>query len=275
MTYKKFIQIWKLAKNSKFLFVSKRQKFVISVIVLSLILFFSEHLFGRSGIYIVSLFSLLTGVFLFWGVRLDLKDNFSPQIFILPFFYSLACGLFYFLFPARFLTRVIMTSLYALGLYSLLLAVNIFVVSSIRTIALLSSARTVSFVVTLLSYLFLSNVIFSLHTNVFLTAFLIFVLSFPLVLESIWTYTLEKRLQFFELFWVLALTICLVEVAFILWFWSLIPIIIALFLTGFFYIIVGLSQVWLEKRLFKSVMWEYIWVGVLVFTIFIFFTLRT
>src|ERR1035437_1506387 len=85
-----------------------------------------------------------------------------------------------------------MTALYALGLYSLLLSENIFIVSSIRTIALLSSARTVSFIVTLLSYFFMANVVFSLHLNIILTLVFVFAFSFPLILHSIWSHTLEK-----------------------------------------------------------------------------------
>jgi len=143
--FKKFIQIClqingkrtnllrKFSKKNSFLFnIPKRQKFIISVITLSLSLFFSEQLFGKGGIYMAFLLSLFTDLFVFWAVRKDLEDNFSPQIFILPLFYTLACALFYFLVPARFLTRIGMTSLYALGLYSLLLSENIFIVSSIR-----------------------------------------------------------------------------------------------------------------------------------------------
>ncbi len=285
--YRKFIQIWNfirfkrvkltrrfLRKNNFLLEISKRQKFIISVIFLSSVLFLSEYLFGKSGVYIAFLISFLTDIFLFWAVNEDLKDNFSLQIFILPFLFSLAFGLFYFLIPARFLTRTMTTSLYAIGLYSLLLSQNIFLVSSIRTIALLSSARTVSFVTTLLAYFFLSNVLFTLHLNIFVTLTVLFILSFPLILQSIWTYTLDNKL-FSQSLWVLCITICLIEIALVLWFWPVIPTIIALFLTGFFYIVVGLSHVWLERRLFRNVMWEYIWVAVVVFIIFIFFAFRS
>ena len=275
--YKKFIQIW---RNSKFLFkISKRHKFIISVIVLSALLFLLQHLFGKSGVYIAFLLSFLTVIFLFWAIFRDLIETRSLgakvpfQVFILPFFFSLSFGLFYFLVPARFLTRLIMTSLYAVGLYSLLLSVNIFIVSSIRTIALLSSARTVSFTTALLSYFFLSNVIFSLHENVLITLLLIFGFSFPLILQSVWTYTLDKH-WYSQILWVFLLTICLVEVSFVLWFFATLPTIIALFLTGFFYIVVGLSLVWFEKRLFKNVMWEYIWVAIVVFLVFVFFTIK-
>ncbi|MBI2613310.1 MAG: hypothetical protein HYW62_00845 [Candidatus Levybacteria bacterium] len=273
--YKKFIQIWRRIKKKKnYLFdVPKRQKFIVSVTILSLVLFFSEQLFGKGGIYIAILLSVFTDIFVLWAIRRDLKDNFSPQVFILPLIYTLACALFYFLVPARFMTRVGMTSLYALGLYSLLLSENIFIVSSIRTIALLSSARTVSFIITMLSYFFLSNVIFSLHFNIILTLLLIFAFSFPLILHSIWSHTLESNFRA-QIEWIFFIGICLVEVAFVLWFWPTSPTILALFLTGVFYILVGISQVWLDKRLFKGVMWEYVWVAVIVFLVFITFSLR-
>ena len=274
--FRKFIQIWHRIKRKKnYLFdIPKRQKFIVSVAILSLVLFFSEHYLGKGGIYIAILLSIFTDLFVFWAIRSDLKGNFSPQIFILPLIYTLACSLFYFLVPVRFITRVGMTSLYALGLYSLLLSENIFIVSSIRTIALLSSARTVSFIVTILSYFFLSNVVFSLHFNILVTLLLIFAFSFPLILHSIWTHTLENNFRS-QIEWIFLIAICLVETAFVLWFWSTTPTIIALFLTGLFYVLIGISQVWLDKRLFKGVMWEYIWVAVIVFLVFITFSLRS
>lgn len=285
--FKKFIQIWqtiikrqtlllrKFSRRKSFLFnIPKRQKFIISVAILSLILFSSEQLFGKAGIYIAVLLSILTDLFIFWAVRKDLQGNFSPQIFILPLMYTLACALFYFLVPARLLTRVGMTSLYALGLYSLFLSENIFIVSSVRTIALLSSARTVSFIVTILSYFFLSNVVFSLHLDIVITLLLVLAFSFPLILHSIWTHTLERDFKS-QIDWIFLISLGLVETAFALWFWPTTPTIIALFLTGLFYILVGISQVWLDNRLFKGVMWEYIWVAVIVFLVFVTFSLRS
>jgi len=250
---------------------SKRQRFILAVIILSLGLFVSEYILGKSAISIVFVLSLLTVVFLFLTLREDLKNNFSLQVFILPFFYSLAVGLFYLLVPTRMLTRVGITSLYAFGLYSLFLSENIFTVSSIRTIALLSGARTVSLVLALLSFFFLSNVVFSFHINVFVTLILIFIYSFLLVLQSIWTYTLEKN-PMSQIFWVLSLTFCLVEVAVFLWFRQGSPTVLALFLTAIFYVLIGLSQAWFEKRLFRGVILEYFWVTVVSFIFLILFT---
>lgn len=273
--FKKFTQIWrKIKKRSGFLFnIPKRQKFIISVLILSLILFSSEQLFGKRGVYVAILVSFLTDIFIYWAVRKDLKNNFSPYIFILPFFYSLACALFYFLFPARLSVRIGMTSMYAIGLYSLLLSENIFVVSSIRTIALLSSARTVSFMITILTYLFLTNVIFSLHVSIFLTLLLIFILSFFLILHSFWTHVLDNKFTS-NLLWVFLLAICSVELALSVWFWPAVPMLIGIFLAGFFYVFIGLSQIWLDRRLFKNVMWGYVWISFFVIILFVTLSLR-
>ncbi|RJQ36578.1 hypothetical protein C4559_04910 [Candidatus Microgenomates bacterium] len=248
--------------------ISKRQKFVIAVIILSCGLFFSEFLLGRSGFYIAFTLSFLSSFLLFWTNHKDIRENFTLSIFILPFFYSLAFALFYFLVPNRLLARIGITSLYAIGLYSLFLSQNIFTVASIRTIALLSSARTVSFVLTLVTYFFLSNIVFSLDLSIMFTSALLFIFTYFLTTHSIWTYTLNKSL-FSEYFWVIVLSVCILELSLILWFWPSNPTIIALFLTGFFYTVIGLSHVWFEKRLFRGVMWEYIWVGVVVSLILI------
>lgn len=252
-------------------FVSKRQKFIFSVIFLSLGLFIAEHLLGKSGLYIVFILSVLSAIFLYFALREDLKNNFTPQVFVLPFLYSLSVGLFYLLVPARFITRIAMTSLYAIGLYSLYLSQNIFVVSSIRTIQLLASARTVSLVLTLLSYFFISNVVFSFHINVFITLALIFIYTFIIVLQAIWVHTLEKN-PFAQIFWVLSLTICLSEIALFLWFGPSSPTVAALFLTAIFYVLIGLSHAWFDKRLFRSVILEYFWITAISFIFLVTFT---
>lgn len=250
--------------------LTKRQKFIIGVLVLSLGLFVAEHVLGKSGISMILVLSVLTVIFLYYALRGDLEDNFGPQVFILPFFYSLSVGLFYLLVPARFLTRVGMASLYAFGLYSLFLSQNIFTVSSIRTIALLSGARTVSLVLTLLSYFFISNVVFSFHINIFITLLLIFIYSFLMILQSIWIHTLDRK-PLAQVFWVLSLSVCLVEVSIFLWFRPSSPTVSALFLTAIFYVLVGLTQAWFEKRLFRSVILEYVWVTIISFIFLVFF----
>ena len=138
--------------------IDKRQKFVISVIFLSIGLFLAEFTkisVTNSGFFAVLFLAFITNLFLFWAIHEDIRENRAYQSFILPFFYTLAFGLFYFLTPTLFLSRIIMVGIYAFGLYSLFLSQNILVVSSMRTIALLSGAKIVSFVITLISFFFL------------------------------------------------------------------------------------------------------------------------
>lgn len=251
--------------------IEKRQKFILSVTILSILLFITEFQFGKSGLFTAITLSVLTDLCLFWAIKDDLNETNGLVVFILPFFYSLAFGSFYFLIPGRIIFRLLLTLLYAFGLYSLFLSQNIFVVSSIRTIQLLSGARIVSFVITLLSYFFFSNIVYSLHVFILYEVLLVAIYTYLLAYHSIWTYSLQKNAYSIPI-WVLGMTTCLVEIAIAIWFWPTSPTIIAIFLTGIFYVIAGLSHVWFEKRLFRNVLWEYVWVCVIVFFMLILFT---
>jgi len=251
--------------------IGKRQRFILSVLILSLALFISEYIFSQFGVIFSLLLAILTVFAFHISMRQDGKENPYIQAYVLPFLYSLSFGLFYFLAPSRQLTRIITTSLYAIGLYSVFLSENIFTVASIRTIALLNGARIVSFVISIISYFFLTNIIFSLRIDLIPTLLLFFLGTFLLILHALWTYALEKPfLQQGSL--VAILSLCLVELATMLWFWPTSPTVVALYLTGMFYVLVGLLHVWLDKRLFKGVMLEYLWVAALAFIILLLFT---
>lgn len=258
-------------KKKQPFFIDKRQKFVLGVVILSFGLFVAEYQFETSGVIISLFLAIAANIVLYWAVHDENKENFTFTIFILPFFYSLAFGLFYFLIPARLFARMLLTSLYAFGLYSLFLSQNIFIVASIRTIQLLSGARIVSFVIALLSYFFLANIVYSLHLYLLPTMAIIFTFSYLIIYHSLWTYTLQKNDLPLAL-WSGGLAVSLAELSGILWFWPSIPTVISLFLSGFFYTIVGLSHVWIEKRLFRNVLWEYLWVGAAVFFILLLFS---
>lgn len=251
--------------------IDKRQKFVLAVLILSLGLFFTEYQLTQWGLIVTLLLPFLTVLFLVWAIFPDLKENKLYQVIILPLIYTFAFGFFYLLTPATFIVRLLLTLIYAFGLYSLFLSQNIFIVSSSRTIQLLSGARIVSFVITLISYFFLTNIVFSFHVIIFPVIVLMAFYTYLLIYHSLWTYTLQKYSQPL-LVWVSALTVCVIEVASLVWFWPASPTVTALFLTGFFYAIIGLSHIWLEKRFFKGILWEYVWVGTIVFFVLLLFT---
>lgn len=245
----------------KILSLNKRQRFVAAVLALSAGVFLSEYFTGITITLTAVFLAVLTVLLLLLILRRDIRGTFYAPILILPFFFTLAFPFFYALVPERLLSRVIITGIYAFGLYSLFLTQNIFAVSGIRTINLLRSARIVAFVLTLLVYYFLVNFIFSLRLPVVITPLIIFPVSFLMNIQSLWTYTLDpsqiKPIATFSSI----ISVSILELSYVLVLWPVNASVYALFLTGIFYTYSGLCHAWLERRLFKGILWEYVWVG--------------
>ncbi len=250
-----------IKKLQKLLSLSKRQRLVLSVFFLSLFFFLLQFLADTQLFIATLVLALLTDFVLFLILRKDVKDTFFYPILVLPFFYSLSFPFFYTLVPDRLISQLIITSLYAFGLYSLFLTQNIFAVSAIRTINLLRSARIVSFVLTLLVLFFLFNFAFSLRQFFFISPLLVFAIALFMSFESLWSYSLNK-LQIGEIAASsFILSFSLMQLSLVLFLWPVNAAIYSLFLTGIFYTYSGLIHAWLERRLFKGILWEYIWVG--------------
>ncbi len=259
-------------KIFKLIQLNKRQKFVLIVGFLTIGIFISEFFFGLT-LVISSLFlSILTSFFLYLVIKNDIKGTFYYPIFVLPFFYTASFVLFYPLLPARLLTRLILTFVYAFGLYSLFLTQNIFAVSAIRTINLLRSARIVSFVITILVLFFLTNIVFSLRLPFYISPIIIFTVTFLLNFQSLWIYNPTSETIPMALKLSLFISLALTELSIILNLWPIDASIYSIFLTGIFYSYSGLTHAWVEKRLFRGVLWEYIWVGFLAVIILLFFS---
>ncbi len=261
-----------MKKIFKLFSLSKRQKFVTAVLILSFGIFVSEF---STGLYLVAyavVLSLLTIVFLYFALREDISDTFFYPIFILPSLFTLSFILFYPLVPARFLTRIFITSVYAFGLYSLFLTQNIFAVSAIRTINLMRSARIVSFVLTIIVLFLLSNVVFSIRLPFYVSFLIVFLVTFFLSFQSLWSYNTSKVAASHISGLSLLISLALAELSLALAMWPINASIYAIFITGIFYSYSGLCHAWAEKRLFKGVLWEYLWVGFLAILILIFFS---
>src|SRR3989344_2086365 len=80
-----------------------------------------------------------------WALFDDIKGIEWLTILMLPTLYPVSVGLFYFLLPEKFLSRVFILGLFSVGMYALLLTENIFSVAAIRTIQLLRAAHAVGF----------------------------------------------------------------------------------------------------------------------------------
>lgn len=250
---------------------NKRQKFVLAIFVLSVGFFISQFI-GVYGVIAGAVLSFLTCFFLYLILKKDIEGTFYYPILLLPFLYTLSFSLFDLLIPSRMISRFIITAFYAFGLYSLFLTQNIFAISSIRTINLLRSARIVSFIIAIVILFFLINVIFSLHFYTFVMPLFIFTVTFLLNLQSFWSYSLDRQMLSEVILYAAINSFALSQLSFVLTLWPVNATIYSIFLTGIFYTFSGLSHTWFERKLFKGVMWEFVWVGFLSIIILILFS---
>lgn len=208
---------------------------------------------------------LLTLVLFAWSLREGLGLNMTVLTLVLPFFFTIGVGLFWFLIPSSIYARVPIVLIYGVGVYALCLTSNIYTVSAIRTIALQRAARGVGFVLTLFTMFLIFDAILSIRGNIFVTAFLVILSSFFLFLQGFWSINLKKEPSMSIVWSSIVSSIAIGEVALGLYFWPVTVVVGSLFLTIAVYILLGLGQAKLEARLFKQTVREYLTLGILVF----------
>lgn len=247
----------------------RREKFVITAIVLSLLLLgvlatpASWRSLAVAGLTVVSY--LLSA----WALSEDLQRHELLTLVPLPTLFTLAVSSFYFVLPVNLLNQVLLLTLYGIGMYALLLTGNIFSVAKGRSIQLLYAAQTVSLFFTLLISFLLSSTALSLNIPLWAVGLIIGTTHVPLVLLSIWSVRLHAGLEEEE--WIVAalLIAIMLQLVFAL---ALIPFatwVIALLIMSVLYIQLGLAQSYLRGRLFSRTVREYSLVAVFVTLLFI------
>jgi len=245
--------------------LTKRQRFVITSVFL--ILGFSSMFYIDERYRITAIFvnAFLTIFLFYWSLRESIRLDMTLMSLVLPFFFTIGVGLFWFLLPSSILVSAAILLIYAICIYALCLTANIYTVSAIRTIALLRAARVVGFVLTLLSLFLMFDAILSLRVNLLATSALVFAVSIPLFMQVFWSIPLSRTMNrsLFSISIVSALL--LGEIAVVLYFWPLTISVGSLFFTVSSYMLIGLGQAKLEGRLFKRTIREFVLLGVLVF----------
>lgn len=253
--------------------VTKRQKFVVTTLILSAGLLVVQ-LANISWRYQAIAVSVVLAYFLSaWSLREGLSGIEWLTVLILPVLFTAGVGLFYFLIPAKWLTRLPVIALYGLGFYALLLTENIFSVAAIRTIQLLRSAQTVGFLLTLVTSFLLFDTVLSYRFGPWLNFFLVFLVSFPIVLQGLWYVNLEEKISQKIWLYTTVLSLVLAECGLAFSFWPVNVAVGSLALTTVAYLTLGLTQQQLSERLFPKTIKEYLTTGILVLLV-IFFTTR-
>jgi hypothetical protein len=247
--------------------LSKRQQFVLATLILAFGLMLTQLVPGDLRYPMAIGLSILAYGISAIVLREDLRGIEWITLLILPTFFTTAVALFYFLLPVRWLTRIPVVALYAIGIYALLLTENIYNVAADRTIALLRAAHSVGYLLTLITYFLLVQTVMAFRFPFYWNALLVCCISFVLVFQSLWSVVLEDVISRRLGGLTIAITVVLAQLS---WVFSFLPTqstLMVLFLTTSFYGMVGMAQQYLVEKLYKKTVIEFFTLCSIVFII--------
>ncbi|OGM31200.1 hypothetical protein A2803_01860 [Candidatus Woesebacteria bacterium RIFCSPHIGHO2_01_FULL_44_21] len=247
--------------------MSKRHKFLITSLVLSLGFFGITFLENEDRLVGIAALSLGSIIMFFWTLREGIKRDATLLCLILPPLFTLGVGLFWFLLPSTFYARLPIIVLYGIGVYSIALTANVLTVSVLKKIALARAAKGVSFVLTLFTLFLLYDAVLSLKASIFIASSAVLVASFPLFLQGLWVSRITKEVGSEILIYSGVFSYVVGGVAVLMYFWPVSVVVGSLFLTVVVYILLGLGQAKIEARLFRQTVNEYLTIGTIVFLI--------
>lgn len=249
------------------LHINKRQKIIISAVLLTMGLLSTQLVdFNLRFKFIGGLF-VLSYTLSIWALWEGINLTKAIVLMVLPTFFTVALSSFYFLLPVRWLTRLPVAFAFGLMYYSLLLAQNVFNVASLRTIPLYRAASTASFLFTLLSAFFLFNVVYAFDLLFIWNGVVVFLISFPLILQVLWSINMEDKVTTTVLVQSFILSLILGELALAFSFWPTPTTIWPLILSSSMYVLLGLTTQVLRGRVNRRVIWEYLGIGVAVLVV--------
>jgi hypothetical protein len=255
--------------------MSKRTRFIMVSLLLAMCLWFTTltQVDYRFGLYLAV--SGLAYILSAWVLFDDLKGFEWITLMVLPTMFTLGSGLFSNFLPTvvprmfgrafqlegsmllASLFRVIYFVLYAVGMYGILLIENIFSVASIRTIQLFRAARSVNFILTLISSLFFYTVALSFKIPFWWVMMIVFVASFILCFPNLWSVDLKNSLAKEAVRYSLAIGWLTALAATALTFWPVKPFMGGLMITALLYGLLGIMEQRLSNRVYMESLTEY------------------
>src|SRR3989338_6012202 len=247
--------------------VEKRFRFVGSALLLTLFMLLSTFFpFDKSFIFVL-IFVILGFILTYLSILEGIYSIEFYTLFFLPIVLTVSLYLFYFLFPARWLTRVPFVAFYAVSIYAVLLCSNIFNVGVEKSLQLYRAAFSVNFFYqTLVSFLLFSTLL-SFKPHFLLGMIGSGTIVFLLSLQLFWTVKLEAGIDKMLLMFAGFVALIIAELTAIGSFLPIKTTIFSLFLTSSYYSLAGLINNFLDQRLFKETFRDYFFVWIIVFII--------
>lgn len=241
--------------------MSKKNKFLFFSLLLTLFLTLAPVL-NSYGVYLIiafSLLSLLVSLICLWWPLQGLQ---FITLLTLPTLFGLGMISLLFSFPNfSFYFRLVFYAIFFVFFYSLLLALNVFNIASERPIPLLRAAYTVSFIITIFSSLPLFTILYKSYAGLTLEVLFVFLISFLLSFQSLWTVFLPQGNDASALRSSLLVSFLMGETALVFSFFPLESFFRSLTLATLFYIFLGFAHQHLQRRLTAKSVVEYGLVG--------------
>lgn len=254
--------------------MSKRKRFVLVSLLLTLGLWSTQLISFEQRYSAITLFFVLSVFFSIWALRSDIVGVQWVTVLVLPTLYPLSVALFYFLLPQEPLLQVILLISFGIGMYGLLLTENIYSVAAARTIPLLRVAHAGGFLFTVITSIFLLGTMFGFKLPFWLNGIVTMLCLFPLLLAGLWSATLKRRMG--KVIWSQSLSFSFIggELAMAVSILPIAPLVSAIVVSGYLYVVLGLLQQQAQERLFSKTVQEYILVGLMVILATLFVTYR-
>lgn len=256
--------------NTKKSVLTKRRKFVLVAISMSVMLYVVQTLPVESRYMAILGLALLSYLLSSWSLIKELRGVAWIADMIIPVLYPISVALFYFLLPQSALTRGVILLLFAISMYGLLLTANIFAVASIRTIQLLRAARTVGFLLSVLTSAFLFHVIFSFNLPIYAVGGLTCLISLLIFMQGIWSYSLGEKITKEEWKPIFVGSAIVSQSAVALCFFLIDAPLASIVLAMMVYVLLGIFQNNVEKRLFARTAQEYLGFALIVIIVAIY-----
>ncbi len=247
--------------------LNKRQKIIMTSCLLTLGLLSTQLVDFNLRFKFIAGLSILAYVLSLWSLWEGINFTKAIILMILPVFFTAAVASFYFLLSVRWLTRLSVAITFGLMFYLLLLAQNVFNVAAMRTIPLYRAASTAAFLFTLLSAFFIYNVVFAFNLLFIWNGVAVFLISFPLILQILWSISMDEVVSAAVFVQSLVLSFMLGELALSFSFWPMPTTIWSLALSSSMYVSLGLSTNFLRGRGNKRVVLEYLGIGAIVLVV--------
>lgn len=241
--------------------IEKRLRYVISMVIMaSLLLLSTSSIFSYDARYLfIPLFIVAAYICTFFALIEDIERIEWLTLFLMPIYFTLAIYMFYFLIPVRWLTRVPLLVTYCISIYALFSISNIFNVGVGKSLRLYKAAFSVNVLFQTLITFLMFSVILSYKSDFFINGSTVALVSFGLVFQMLWSVRLDLDQYNKELLRYSAIiALVMGELAALISFIPFRSSVGAMLLAACYYAIVGLTSAWIDSRLFKGVVREYV-----------------